>query len=271
MPNIIDDLQSQINDLTKANADLQAQVKADKVDKARVDALQTQVNNLSQSCQACSGGGAKPIYDCKDLLASKPYSGSGVYTLSVNGQGVKVYCDMTTNGGGWTVFQRRQDGTVDFNRNWANYSAGFGEASGEFWLGNDNLAAIVGKKTPQTLRIELEDWSNNKRYAEYNNFQVLGSANNYKLASLGAYSGDATDSLGAHAGAFFSTFDKDLDTHADNCAIMCTGGWWFINCLYSNLNGGYKNDKWVQGIDWYNWKGHTYSLKFSEMKFRSTA
>jgi len=255
MPNVIADLQAQIDSLTNANY------------QAQIDGLTTQLKNLNQS----SGGTSSPVFDCKDIQKLKPYSSSGVYSIAVSGQDVKVYCDMTTNGGGWTVFQRRKDGSGDFMRNWANYSAGFGDLNGEFWLGNDNLAAIVGKKTPQTLRIEMEDWSGNKRYAEYNNFQVQGASTNYKLTSVGTFSGDAGDSLTAHVGQSFSTSDKDLDTYAGNCAQLYHGAWWYIACHYSNLNGEYKNNAFGQGINWYTWTGYYLSLKTTEMKFRSAA
>lgn len=33
------------------------------------------------------------------------------------------------------VFQRRQDGSVDFYRNWTEYQHMFGDLEGNFWLG----------------------------------------------------------------------------------------------------------------------------------------
>ncbi|XP_013792457.2 techylectin-5A-like [Limulus polyphemus] len=50
-----------------------------------------------------------------------------------------VYCDMDTDGGGWTVIQRRGNhgNPKDyFFRPWADYKVGFGDIQKEFWLGD---------------------------------------------------------------------------------------------------------------------------------------
>ncbi|XP_038058744.1 ficolin-3-like [Patiria miniata] len=90
----------------------------------------------------------------------------GTYTINPEGfgnGGLRVYCDMETDGGGWIVFQRRKDVSVDFYRNWAEYQSGFGDLSGEFWLGNDNLVTLTSDDSRGTweLRVDLEDWEGN--------------------------------------------------------------------------------------------------------------
>ena len=80
--------------------------------------------------------------DCSDLFQSGQTQ-SGVYSIDPDGKGsFDVYCDMCTDGGGWTVFQRRQDGSVDFYRGWNDYKSGFGQLMAEFWLGNDRIPQI---------------------------------------------------------------------------------------------------------------------------------
>lgn len=82
---------------------------------------------------------------------------------------------METAGGGWTVIQNRRDGSVDFNRTWQEYREGFGSPQGEHWLGNAALHALTSAGQHQ-LRIELEDWHQQKRHATYNNFRVASEA-----------------------------------------------------------------------------------------------
>ncbi|KAJ0050397.1 hypothetical protein NL108_018562, partial [Boleophthalmus pectinirostris] len=151
---------------------------------------------------------------------------------------VLVYCDVS-GGGGWTVIQRRTDGTQSFNRSWEEYKNGFGDFesdSGEFWLGNENLHHLTAQGN-FSLRINLEDFEGNQRYAEYRDFRVGEEQEQYRL-SFGGYVGTAGDALSgklevgaaswsSHQGANFSTFDRDNDNYDGNCAAEDQGGWWF--------------------------------------------
>ena len=98
-----------------------------------------------------------------------------------------VFCDQTTEGGGWTVFQKRLDGSVDFYRNWTDYKHGFGDLNGEFWLGMDKIYRLTPCNNSK-LRVDLEDFEGNTAYAEYNMFGVMSENDKYKL-TLGSYSG----------------------------------------------------------------------------------
>ena len=107
----------------------------------------------------------------------------GIYSIDPDGGGsFNVSCDMTTDGGGWTVFQRRQDGSVDFYRVWDDYERGFGNMSGEFWLGLENVERLTKDKVKE-LRVDLETFGGEKRYAKYETFKVEGGK--YKLTVEG--------------------------------------------------------------------------------------
>ena len=118
----------------------------------------------------------------------------GVYSIDPDGGGsFNVRCDMTTDGGGWTVFQRRHDGSVDFYRNWTDYKYGFGNMSGEFWLGLKNIKRLT-KDNYKELSVDLEDFDGEKRYAKYETFEVKpGGIAKYKLTVEG-YSGECNQS-----------------------------------------------------------------------------
>jgi len=199
---------------------------------------------------------------------------SGVYLLSSSSpilDKAPVYCDTITDGGGWLVFQRRQDGTVDFFRNWMEYKQGFGNLTTEFWWGLEKLHAATRDK-PRELRIELEDFSGNTAYAHYTSFSIASESDKYAL-SVSGYSGTAGDGLRWHNGAPFSTKDRDHNTwYYDNCALRRTGAWWFRHrCLDSHLNGKYRSAGGSfprgKGPVWFRFNDLR-AVKLAEMKLR---
>ncbi|XP_075594423.1 tenascin-X [Balearica regulorum gibbericeps] len=181
------------------------------------------------------------------------------------GTPLRVFCDMETDGGGWLVFQRRQDGGTDFWRGWDAYARGFGNVTGEFWLGNEALHALTAG-TPTELRVDLRT-PQDAAFARYRDFAVAGPEEHYRLR-LGAYSGTAGDALSYHAGSPFSTRDRDPRGRPRPCAVAYTGAWWYHNCHYANLNGRYGTPHHHQGINWFPWKGFEFSIPFTEMKLR---
>ncbi|KAM4772375.1 fibrinogen-like protein 1 [Rhinophrynus dorsalis] len=211
--------------------------------------------------------------DCSNMY----YNGmqrSGVYTImpAIGGIPTDVFCDMETEGGGWTVIQSRQDGSVNFNRTWNEYRQGFGHLYSEFWLGNEKIYRITSQGD-YSLRIDLEDWDGNHKYALYRSFSIEDEANFYRL-HVDGFSGTAEDSFAwYHNKQGFSTPES-----GNLCAEISHGGWWYHQCFYCNLNGVYytggQYEKGLRvmgpdGIVWYNWKNTDYySLKKVSMKIR---
>ncbi|XP_066304380.1 uncharacterized protein [Branchiostoma lanceolatum] len=220
--------------------------------------------------------------DCAAYHASGQTT-SGVYTLDLSSSSVEAYCDMDSEGGGWTVIQRRQDGSVPFNRTWEEYKQGFGNKSGEYWLGNENIHFLTKKKNYK-LRIDLEDFSGNTKYAEYSTFRVSNEALGYRLhLPRSGYTGDAGNSMHYSNGQRFSTLDRDnddedynyddddYDDHNSCSKRYGQGGWWFRWCD-PYLNGRYLGNcgsscPGGQGVMWDGW-WDVYSLKSATMKIR---
>ncbi|CAB4041184.1 Hypothetical predicted protein [Paramuricea clavata] len=178
---------------------------------------------------------------------------------------------METNGGGWTVFQRRQDASVDFYRLWQEYKDGFGDLNGNFWIGLEKIHRLT-KSGQNILRVDLTDFANDTAYAQYENFVVDSESEFYKL-KVDTFSGNAGDSLIYHNGMKFSTKDQDNDHASVNCAVACKGSWWYNSCKYSNLNGQYfttgEGETSNPGILWHYWKSDGRYMKKTEMKTRS--
>ncbi|XP_069465377.1 fibrinogen C domain-containing protein 1 isoform X2 [Ambystoma mexicanum] len=223
--------------------------------------------------RGCANG-SRPR-DCYDIYSSGQQE-DGIYSVYPTHYpaGFQVFCDMRTDGGGWTVVQRREDGSVNFFRGWEAYREGFGKLTGEQWLGLKRMHVLT-IQAHYELRIDLEDFENSTAFAHYGTFGVgLNSVDaeedGYPL-TVTDYSGTAGDSFLKHDGMRFTTKDVDNDHSENNCAAFYHGAWWYRNCHTSNLNGQYlkgHHTSYADGIEWSSWTGWQYSLKFTEMKIR---
>ncbi|XP_002745405.1 fibrinogen beta chain [Callithrix jacchus] len=280
--------------------------------RSKIQKLESDVSAQMEYCRTpCTVSCNIPVVsgkECEEIIR-KGGETSEMYLIQPDSsvKPYRVYCDMNTEGGGWTVIQNRQDGSVDFGRKWDPYKQGFGNIAtnadgknycglpGEYWLGNDKISQLT-KMGSTELLIEMEDWKGDKVKAEYGGFTIQNEANKYQM-SVNKYRGTAGNALmdGAsqltgenrtmtiHNGMFFSTYDRDNDgwvttDSRKQCSKEDGGGWWYNRCHAANPNGRYywggtyTRDMTKHGTDdgvvWMNWKGSWYSMKKMSMKIR---
>ena len=228
---------------------------------------------LGDSSITSIGNPGNPIpRDCKEVH-QRGCTQDGVYTIDPhcpNQKPFNVYCNNQ-----YTVFQRRMDGSENFTRGWADYVSGFGSVWGEQWLGLEKIHCLTTRTARTEMRIDMANFQGDKKYAYYNFFMVGNAASKYKLQVAG-YSGTAGDSIRYSSaninGMAFTTYDNDNDLHGYNCAQEWKGGWWYKQCMRSQLNGIYHHDttpREAEGVFWRTFTGYTHSLKFAEMKLRA--
>ncbi|XP_035508560.1 angiopoietin-related protein 3 [Morone saxatilis] len=209
--------------------------------------------------------------DCSDLF-NKGETNSGIYVIKPNqSEPFNVYCEMDSDGGS-TVIQRRVDGSVDFDQTWDKYDKGFGNLEKDFWLGLKKIHSFT-QQGVYILRIDLEDWKEDKHWAEYR-FSLDGPSKDYTL-HVSHFSGDLPDAMANSTSMRFSTKDRNNDNQRNsNCARNYTGGWWFNGCGETNLNARYL---WLRakgrsmrrrGIHWKPGTGPSYSLKMTKITIR---
>ncbi|XP_052785776.1 tenascin-R-like isoform X4 [Mya arenaria] len=200
-------------------------------------------------------------YDCSDVLNLGLSRGSGVYNIRPwnTQREVEVYCDMDTEGGGWTVFQRRWNGSVAFNRSFADYERGFGSLDGEFWSGLSLLHSMTSRAN-MTLRMDMSLPDGTSGFDEYSGFYISlpdrysinvdRRINSRGMSDSYLLSDNSTNFDMNHLP--FSTYDRDVDNTSTNCAQKYGGGWWYNACMSMQLNGPFRtnfNDRWLPEED----------------------
>ena len=222
-------------------------------------------------------GSVDGAIDCLDVYRKGFYK-NGIYEINVSSRKVRVLCDMTTPPHGWTVLQKRFDGSIKFYKNWESYKWGFGNLKSEFWLGNEYLHYFTKDKS-NTLGIKIKWFDGITKSMSYKGLNIGHEGDKYKL-SLATDSGINDGLLPKHNNQKFTTYDQDNDNYDTNCAVKYYGAWWYNGCHYSNLNGRYyptasiPDDQEAEGITWrVNANSHSeyfISLKETEMKLRRT-
>ncbi|XP_061190974.1 fibrinogen-like protein 1 [Saccostrea echinata] len=269
----VETLESQVNSLRKDNA---LQQKVDST-KRRVDSLskeneritvnQNKIQEFDQMFKIFKENITdihedvqivkkvlKVHTDCKDIYQNR-YTQSGVYPINPfgNENQVNVYCDMETEGGGWTAIQKRRGGSVTFNKTWAEYKRGFGNPSDTYWIGNDVIHQLTkGNNSSFYVSITLRNGSS--FHELYHQFSVSDESDKYRLFLGGPAIGTlgdrmlSTNTYGADlSGMYFSTPDRDNDRNSKyNCAVVYGGGggWWYNSCHQAYLNGPWSPGYW---------------------------
>ncbi|NXD06649.1 ANGP1 protein, partial [Nothocercus nigrocapillus] len=257
---IIQELEKQLNKATSNNSVLQKQ-QLELMDT--VHALISLCSKEGVLLKNAKKEEEKTFRDCADVYQSG-LNKSGVYTIYINNVSdpKKVFCNMEIAGGGWTVIQHREDGSLDFQKGWKDYKMVRRKNvewpySSSFYVYTTEGKSCVERDLDLLLFLLVT---------------LIVFSCCFRLYLKG-HSGTAgkQSSLILH-GAEFSTKDADNDNCMCKCALMLTGGWWFDACGPSNLNGIFytagQNHGKLNGIKWHYFKGPSYSLRSTTMMIR---
>ena len=161
-----------------------------------------------------------------------------------------------SNDSEWTIFLRTEgkDGGVAFDRDFAQYRAGFGKPKNR-WLGLDTIYQMCNISVKCDLRVDILFQRPPPRYtyAAYSNFYLSGPDDYFRLY-FGDYRGTAGNGFNPPSspsrnmyGKMFSTKDQDNDDSSLNCAVSYPGGWWYTQCFRSFLTAdpnGSSETRW---------------------------
>ena len=158
---------------------------------------------------------------------------TGVYKMSMGTFATaSVYCNMTTDNGGWIVIQRNmKNSQLSFDKNWREYEEGFGDLNKDFWAGLE-LMHTLSQRGQWEMRLDYQKNDKTWSYLHYNQFSIGSASEEYPL-TVGRFTGVGSNWFAYHNGMKFSTPDND---NSGNCAATYKSGWWYNNCHSIHIN-----------------------------------
>ena len=221
--------------------------------------------------------------DCLDLQCYRVSKGKDgphtVYPGTVKLSKVQVSCDQTAQSGGWTVYMRRHDGTVNFtSRTWAEYKNGFGQHGGdtELWLGNEivHQMTIDYRRQDYALRVEVRAFNGTSCGLNASQFFIKSEVRKYSIR-FNRWKGEEhcispSRNLLLVDNDQFQTYDHNSNK---KCLSKYHGGWWYSRrnptCTEVYLTGKYYSKPTVSDTSMHM-KGLTGTLSLTScaMLFR---
>ncbi|XP_004631009.1 angiopoietin-4-like [Octodon degus] len=273
MRQLREELGQQLESLSHISQDLKALNSSRSILYQQQEQLKQSLQLLKRLIEQSPDANVLKFQDC-EAVRRFGFHNDGVYTIFLPflKQFKRVFCVMDPSGGAWTVIQHRENGKVNFDRNWEDYKQGFGDPAGEHWLGNEAVYQLTSS-TNYSLRVEMEDGDGSKFYANFEHFKLYSEKQYYRIF-LDKDSGvSSRNGLLILKNNKFSTRDADHDNCGCNCSEIMSGGWWFDACGMSNLNGIYyqagQHRRKIDGIRWDHASSDSVSsLRTSRMMMR---
>lgn len=187
--------------------------------------------------------------NCKEILQNNPGATNGVYTIDPDGTGpveeFDCYCDMTTDGGGWSlVLLSNADVTGCPRPYWdeaVNNINLVGTISSDLTSFDLFMGVSYWNIMGSEARLDMGASPTSLNHRAYYDFS-LDEGNNYALVMSNESVTIGSTSPGMfeyHNGIPLSTRDADHDNSSGNCSTFYyESAWWYNNCWSGSFWGG---------------------------------